>query len=270
MTNFPNLFFILGCQRSGTTLTRLILESHSKVTCLDEYSCYDYLLTKNDMLLEKSENLCLKTPLLTEQFNEPFFTDPSLDFIIHNKYQKNKKIFMIRDVRDTIASMIFLKQNTSNWFEIWPKQYLEFWKYTIPEFKKKYDDDMKKIEKSKNPLFSLASFYWKYKNEKLFDYDTKNIVLTMEYETLVQNPKSSILKIIEFLGLEWEDNLLKHHLLKHSEVDENGITVGYNDTKKAITTSSVSQYKKILSKEQLNDIMSISGELMTRFGYIID
>ena len=97
---------------------------------------------------------------------------------------------MVNDRKSSISL-----QNTSNWFEIWPKQYLEFWKYTIPEFEKKYDDDMKKIEKSKNPLFSLASFYWKYKNEKLFDYDTKNIVLTMEYETLVQNPKPSILKI---------------------------------------------------------------------------
>lgn len=37
-------FYIIGCQRSGTTLMRLILDSHPQVSCVDESSAYDLLL----------------------------------------------------------------------------------------------------------------------------------------------------------------------------------------------------------------------------------
>jgi hypothetical protein len=36
-------FFILGCQRSGTTLLRLILESHPDIFCYDEIKAYAVL-----------------------------------------------------------------------------------------------------------------------------------------------------------------------------------------------------------------------------------
>lgn len=37
-------FFISGCQRSGTTMLRLILESHPFIQCFDEVAGYDILI----------------------------------------------------------------------------------------------------------------------------------------------------------------------------------------------------------------------------------
>lgn len=36
-------FFITGCQRSGTTLLRLILEGHQDIRCFDETRSYGVL-----------------------------------------------------------------------------------------------------------------------------------------------------------------------------------------------------------------------------------
>jgi len=201
------LFFILGCQRAGTTLMRLILESHSKVTCYDEPSCYELLRDYNKILSIKSKNRLFgfKTPLITEQMNEPFFCDVSLDFLIQNYYQSYQKILIIRDVRDTVSSMMTLKQGTSTWFDLWPKKSIEFWINTIPDFKSKFSKDLKKISKSKNKSISSASFYWKYKTGSLFDYEGKSRMYPIKYEDLVLEPLKTIQGVVKFLKLKWEE-----------------------------------------------------------------
>ncbi len=37
---------IIGCQRSGTTLLRLILETHPQISVYEEPDCYDFLPNK--------------------------------------------------------------------------------------------------------------------------------------------------------------------------------------------------------------------------------
>lgn len=263
-----SLFFIIGCQRSGTTLTRLILESHSQVQCMDEYRCYEYLKNpKNFDDIKESKYLGLKTPLITEQLEEPFFSDPSLNYIIYNNFKKNPRLFMIRDVRDTTSSMINLQQEDSTWFKIWPTKNLEFWIQTIPDFRKTYESEISLISNSKNQLHSIASFYWKIKTELIFDYEKFENTKRVYYEELVQKPKETIEKMIDFLDIPWEDVLLSHHKVKHADTDEHGITIGNNDTKLPIFTKSIGKYNEKFSKSQIEDIMDISGDLMKKLGY---
>lgn len=261
------MFFIIGCQRSGTTLARLILESHSQITCIDEPYCYEELLKP----IEKISNnfYGFKTPLLTEQFNKRFFSDVTLNFIIPNKFKNFSRIFMIRDVRDTLASMQNLKQGNQNWYEMWPKQHLDFWKYTIPNFEKTFKDDLLKISNSTEKLASIASFYWKYKNLPCLEYENNNSTCKIKYEDMVNEPKLTIKKIIDFLKLSWEDELLLHHKKEHNFTNEEGITVGNTDTKSPINNSSVGNYKKKFTPKQLDAILDISGELMLKLGYTI-
>ena len=114
----------------------------------------------------------------------------------------------------------------------------------------------------------MASLYWKYKNKSYFKYLELNFpIIKIKYEDLVLHSKDTINSLINYLGLSWEDSLLQHHLLDHTETNEQGLTVGNTNVRLPIGTFHVGRYKNELSENQLNEIMSISGDLMKSFGY---
>jgi len=87
------------------------------------------------------------------------------------------------------------------------------------------------------------------------------------YEKFVQNPSSYLKSVMSLLKLSWEESLLQHHLLKHSQVDVQGMAVGNTDSSREISNFHVGRYKNELTKEQIKDIFSISGDTMKSFGY---
>jgi hypothetical protein len=63
-------FLITGCQRSGTTLLRLILGSHSKIHCYDEYLAYARLRDGDASEAQGCQLVGYKIPRWTEQLND--------------------------------------------------------------------------------------------------------------------------------------------------------------------------------------------------------
>jgi len=156
----PKLFFILGCQRIGTTLARFILESHSKIFCVDEHRAYSILPDKN--LLKKAKN------------------------------------------KDLVA----------------------------------------------------GELYWKFKTSSYFNYVNNSVpIIKIHYEDLVTKKKITIKRILDFLNLKWEDSVLSNEKLTHTETDESGITVGNNDSKIPIHSSSVGKHKKFLKQQEKSELL---------------
>lgn len=267
-----NLFFILGCQRTGTTLMRLIFESHSQISVIDEPYCYAALSDLSGHLKKNPKKglLGFKSPVITEQMDKSFFSDASLNFVIINKFKNFPQVFMIRDVRDTIASMMSLKQDGSTWYDMWPLKSIDFWKYTIPDFATEFADDLEILSNSKDKLVSAASFYWKYKTLSYFNYEKNGSkVCKIYYEDLVSKPKETITNAMKFLDIGWEDSLLTHHKIKHEFTDRKGITVGDTNTTLPIFNDSIGRFTTSLSESQVENILQISGKLMRDLGYKI-
>lgn len=268
------IFLIIGCQRSGTTLLRIILESHTKISCFDEPKSYEHLRDKQKLssIVSKESGkkwLGFKIPILTEQLTNTKLHDHSLPYELTNFYQKEPLIFIIRDVRDVICSMKNLLVDNSNWLHRWGVPIVEYWIKNSEKFRNEFDSEIKIVKNSSEYELSMGSLYWKYKSKSYFKYLELGDfpIIKIMYEDLVQQSKETINSIIEFLGLEWENSLLQHYRLAHTETNERGLTVGNTNVNMPIEAFHVGRYKKELNENQLNEIMAISDDLMKLYGY---
>jgi len=156
-----NVAYIIGCQRSGNTLLRLILDSHPKVASIEELTSFELLSNQNlfeshiKIRLRSGKKLCVfKIPHIGEQLsNQDNFIrkeqkDPSFPFKF--QYKGEKLIFMIRDPRAVYLSLLnYYKKHDPNLEHIPP------WEFYVDNFAKKFiinfdDKYSKELEIIKN------------------------------------------------------------------------------------------------------------------------
>lgn len=273
----PEKFFIAGCQRSGTTLLRLILESHSDITCKDEPGCYEILSDGN-----KLENLVnttsgkkwigFKIPRFAEQLGNETVYDygtPNVTKPVKNFYHGEPIIFIVRDVRDVVCSMMELQVGEKPWVKRWAIPIINYWIDNSKEFRTRYSSEISQVRNSKYSDLATCSLFWKFKNASYFRYLELDFpILKISYEQLAKNSRKVISSILSFLNLDWQDSLMTHHLVVHNEIDKDGFAIGRTNSRKPISSFHVSRYQQELTEEQSTEILSISGDLMRSFGYI--
>ena len=164
---------------------------------------------------------------MIEELNNssPFFTDKELlNFInigLILKLFPNAKI--INCTRDPIENCWSIYKN---FFPI----------------KTKFVNDFKDITKFYRLYLNTMKFWKKEFPKNIFD---------LNYETLIENPKDQIEKILNFCDLEWDENVMNHH--KNSRI---------------IRTLSFDQANKPISKKVSNNIKnyeSMIGDLIKEF-----
>ncbi len=200
--NHPEIIFILGMPRSGTSLVEQIITSHSNVFGGGELPILSNIIKNNfiekENLITNNIKEIIEDPLKISElrsecskyianfkFSEKFITDKApLNFrwigFIKILFPHAKIIHCTRDSKNNCLSMF------KNLFE----GGLNF----------TYDqDDLVKYYKS---YLNLMNF-WKSKfPDSIFD---------VKYENLISDSKKTIKGIIEFSNLEWEENCLDYH-----------------------------------------------------------
>jgi Sulfotransferase domain len=261
-------FFIAGCQRSGTTLLRLVLESHPDVFCLDEDTSYPVLAAGDRVTTSGWRKVGFKVPRFSEQFAEPLAADEGLGVTVPAFYKGEPIVYLYRDPRDVVASMVKLRMSeTQTWLEFCARPILES-KIRRPEFAERYAAEIAKLRFHGDALPLVGGLYWKYKTEPLFDYQRRGWpVLPLRYEDLVAAPRRQLRRVASFLGLDWDERLLNHHRLPHTELYPDGTAMGNTDPHKPIALDSVGQWKAHLSADDVAGIWSVAGDLSKRLGY---
>ena len=275
----PKLFFIFGAGRSGTTLMKRILNSHSMIAVTEEAISYDNIVCplclKYERIFEsKKKWLGLKSLIMTDcLLDENFISfplanhDESIAPKFRKLYQNQPIIFIIRDVRDRVSSMYNFIKKTSPDPKATTETYVS-WIEKNPFIKENFHNELTKIKNLKNKLLVLLSLEWKIKNSALFEYKKRGYpILEIKYEDLVVDNKKALTKITSFLDLPFDESMLDFINKPHPGLRDANIDRNYDEVRRKTDIKSIGLYKKYLDSEQIDEIISVSGDMMKSLGY---
>jgi len=280
-----NNFIIAGCQRSGTTLLKLILDEHSQIDVIDE----DVVGFHGEKIADfnrKDHVFGFKLPMVTN----------NLDLL---KSKNLKLVHIIRDPRDVIKSMLELpieynlnydKDQQYNGFKLDINKIKTFLKLKLrknfslpwaihpscidPEFRllQKNQVEISQTEytfinqhplnRQKREAISILSKIWNNKNEVINMYKANHLDhIVIRYEDLLQSPQETISNILNFLGLEETNNLLDYY--KKNQ----GVSIGNTKNDAPIKQDNTHKWEGYYSTGELAAINSNCKITAEKFKY---
>lgn len=230
-------FFIIGTQRSGTTLLTRMLSAHPELFIQNEmgdwgvfnkpYSPEQLHERIVDKLGSHGVNVKeLQVKRMLWGWKDPMLT-PHI-FELAASYPDAKFIVLVRDPRAVVASYI------DNAWGLGTNAY-------------------------------TGALRWK--NEVAHQLTLLNIFpnrcLLLKYEALINNTAEWLESIVHFIGVEYSDSMLSYHE-KPLEFSQNASNV---NTRKPVNQDSIDKWKRTLSQRQIGTINSVCKGLMQRLNF---
>ena len=251
---------ITGCQRSGTTLMGLIMDSHPFISNVDEanFNSIDDL--------SSSLNSCAKLPQESANLN-----------FIKNVFKPDSVIWMIRNPYDVIKSMVSLqisrgRSRTESWgstyshveiskmLQYLPSDYLTPYQDLLGQYRATLSNMLVRSSDQGNIISCITC--WVLKQE-CYRYllDSGLDVVVVRYEDLVSSPSSVLPKLFKRLGFDWHDDVLRHHEL-HA-----GMSIGNTNNSRAIDLDSLFYSNNFFSDTELTLISKLTSSALLDFRY---
>jgi hypothetical protein len=236
--------FIGGLHRSGTTLMRRLLASHSHIACGPESNLFRdnklarihaYLRTEwlagldaryevNPQVVDQTLARLIHAVVMPycqkrgkQRWAEK--TPKNILFIdtLFMLFPKAQFIHMIRDPRDVFCSVREkAAKTTPHWATTTPQQLAESWCRRIN-----------------------CGLPWRERPERYYE---------VRYEELVHQPEATMQAVLAFLGEPWDVRMLDNH---------------------TIFTTSVGRWHKELSAAEVAGIEEVAGDMMHKLGYLL-
>ena len=269
-TEKPNLLspvFLVGCARSGTSILGEVLDSHPRVKYLFEVNPIWKRLfgdRKDDRLAVMAAEGREAIQQLQSEVSDIIVGEPPGTILVDKNpkhtlriafldqaFPACRVIHIIRDGRDTIASLMFRNRARE-----WGHLKIPGWADLLSQYPEKNHcrsahqwRDSVRIAREESKLL-LPDRY-----------------LEVRFEDLVLNSQAAVENVLNFVGLEMTDEV------KQATTKIQDETAGSYHAKRQVRhfvdnhTRRVGRYNENLSAEQLREIMEICGDLMEELGY---
>lgn len=267
--------FIVGVPRSGTTLLRVILDSHPNLAVGPECPwisgnygdlvsfrhLYEALIAHKSgptaNLKGVNENVVAKA------------LGKAIDEILSSYAQGNGKQRWLEKTPDNIAFIPFLNTLFPN------AKYIHIIRdgrdVASSSFrsKKKWGSHINCCgERLENTIINCLKRWDLWVNQ--FQEQTRELGLDayeFQYESLIVNPEKTIARILDFLNESWSDNVLNY--LEHShDLPEHEMGTKDIITKKRFSDESMGRWKKDFSLKDKIQYKKVAGETLEKFGYL--
>jgi protein-tyrosine sulfotransferase len=242
------LIFVLGCQRSGTTLLFLMLDSHRDVEGFDERPAEVRVPGLWTAWRERGRALrtCHKLPVWTAECAT-----------IRELYPKSRIVWVVRHPYAVVASMARFggdpRPDGPSWLAALARHELARHRHYFPELTAERIAGLDDVR--------VGALLWKYKLRTLDVARSLGLaVMPVVFEALVTEPEATMRRLLAFLDLPWDPEVLAPEL--HHEGPYAGGARGERpiDASRASTDGALSPAERSVVDE-------LCAEEMARHGY---
>lgn len=283
-------FFILGNPRSGTSLFRLMLNSHPHIIVPPESGFLQWWFDKyQNLSLQDIENYKFVKELVRDILSSKKIESWNINFDeiikeINTEKPKNYGDFCI------LVYKVYGKRNGKKKFLIGDKNnyyinHLETLNIIYPNakyihlirdgrdvacsYKNIHNIKSDSIYKPKLPReIDEIAREWKNNIQRIEDFILTKEHIRISYEDLVTNTEKTLILVTDFLEIKYSRNMLEYYLDKN--YDEPTSTVDWKSkTKQKVDAGNTGKYKKIFSPKQIIIFTKIAGKVLIKYGYKI-
>jgi hypothetical protein len=252
-----------GVARSGTTLLRVMLDSHRNICCGPESWLFTERRIERDKLAyrfdipearledfygrarSRAEFIDLFFAEYCRKMGKPRWAEKTPQNItrldtIFRAFPRARFIHLIRDGRDVACSLRAFPRHEVVNGQLVP---LNTWKPIGPCVER-----------------------WVAEIEMARPYRADPRYLEVRYEDLVRQPRSTLETVIAFGGEPWDENMLRHHEIDTPSRDVSKFPQNPEATE-AVNTEALGRWKTDLSDEDKAIVKQIAGGLLRELGY---
>lgn len=268
-------FFIVGSQRSGTTLLRLILNAHSRIAIPEEGTFWMPLIRSlRGKYGESIPGKSLESYIRYIKRNEQFKTWLMQDLSVFDRLAGRRDV-SLRDIMKALYSE-YAKEHEK---EIWGDKTPSFFRMTgelsniFPGAKfihivrdgRDVYLSMKGMEAGRENI-AVAALEWKYKVEKAkrtLSELPADSAIEVRFEDILTGPEQNIRRICNFLGVAFEKGMLDFYKTSRKYIGEHHSDLIF----KPINSDTAGKWKKKLTGEENRIFEYVASDCLRKHGY---
>jgi len=289
-----NPFFILGNPRSGTSLLRLMLNSHPQICVPPECGFIEWWYEKycgwnknksrdENAVDEYVRDILSSKKMETWQIEENKLSENILFHLPENYAQLCLMVCLTFAQKKNKAKLKrwgdknnYYIQRMHKLLTIFPSAQfiliIRDGRDVACSYKSMQKLESASVYKPKLPhkIDDIAN-EWLANNQRVlnfFDTLPEDQKCILKYENLVTNTENELEKICKFTGLDFSGDMLNYFLHNKENQDEPAALMDWKKkTMEKPDPSNYGKYKKELMPEEVNIFNSISGEMLKQFNY---
>jgi hypothetical protein len=281
--NLP-VFFIIGRERSGTTLLRMLFDAHPNVNIQIEFHFISIMFTK----------YCNITYWTATKINE-----------FYNDIVRLPRIHLLTIDKEKLKADLLLCAGPGNFSTLCRVvlfNYISFFKkgeivllgdkcpyYSLicdvllrifPEARfvhlvRDYRDNILSMlnVNIETKFFSSLAYRWKYYNKRIekSKRKTPESFYTIRYEDLVTEPVKYLKEICNFLGITYDKSMPEFYKMKDEILKiypANALTMVHRNLMNKINNEHIFSWEKKMTEKQIKKAEVIAGNFAERYSYI--